>query len=100
MRTSYILAAIVIIVVIFGFRVLVGRYFTLEGRTLGAVFAMEKASKRYDDAAAALSALLDVKLQPGDSISQTLLTACNRPGRGQREGCPVQRVGWHDPAHR
>jgi hypothetical protein len=78
MRTSYILAAIVIIVVIFGFRVLVGRYFTLEGRTLGAVSAMDKASKRYDDAAAALSALLDVKLQPGDPISQTLLTACNR----------------------
>ena len=78
MRVSYILAAVVVVLVIFGFRVLVGRYFTLEGRTLGAVSAMDKASKRYDDAAAALSALLDVKLQPGDPISQTLLTACNR----------------------
>ena len=78
MRVSYILAAVVVVLVIFGFRVLVGRYFTLEGRTLGAVSAMDKASKWYDDAAAALSALLDVKLQPGDPISQTVLTACNR----------------------
>ena len=74
---------------------LVGRYFTLEGRTLGAVSVMDKASKRYDDAAAALSALLDVKLQPGDPTSQTLLTACSRwddaIGAHLSLGDPVQR---------
>ena len=90
MRTSYILAAIVIIVVIFGFRVLVGRYFTLEGRTLGAVSAMDKASKRYDYAADALSALLDVRLQLGDPISETLL----RPATGgTRLSMPTYRRG-------
>jgi hypothetical protein len=77
MRVSYILAAIVIIVIVLGFRLLLGRYFTLEGRTLGAVSAMDKAAKKYDDAADALAALLDVNLQSGDPISQTLLTACN-----------------------
>jgi hypothetical protein len=67
MRVSYILAAVVVVLVIFGFRVLIGRFFTLEGRTLGAVSVMDKASKGYDDAAAVLSALLDVKLQPGEA---------------------------------
>ena len=80
MRVPYILAAIVVIVIIFGLRVLVGRYFTLEGRTLGAVSAMDKASKSYDDAAKTLAALLGIHLQPGDPISQTLLTSCDKWG--------------------
>jgi tetratricopeptide (TPR) repeat protein len=95
MRVSYILVVVVVVLVIFGFRVLVGRYFTLEGRTLSAVGVMDKASKRYDDAAAALSALLDVKLQPGDPISQTLLTACSRwnatIGAHVSPGDPIQQ---------
>jgi hypothetical protein len=78
MRVSYILAAIVIIVTVLGLR---GRSSRLEGRTIGPSatdkIARKWDAKRYGEAAEALAALLDVHLQRGDPISQTLLTACN-----------------------
>jgi|GEM_PF-1608710 len=78
MKVPYVLVVVAVIVIVVGFRWLVGRFLTLEGRTLGAVSALEKASKRYDHAAIALSAVLGLHLQPEDPISQTLLPACSR----------------------
>jgi hypothetical protein len=96
MRVSYILYAVVGIIIIFGLRVLVGRYFTLEGRALGAEMAMVKASSRYDDAAEALAALLGVQLQSGDAVFPTLLAAYNgwdsTVGAGLPPGDPVSRT--------
>jgi hypothetical protein len=79
MRVPILLLIIVaIVVLVIGFRLLVGRYFTLEGRALGAANVLAKATDKRDAAAQALGHLLGVELQPGDQIVQALIEAGDR----------------------